>query len=177
MTIMLAIAVVGHKKSGKTTTTENLVRELSRRGYKIANIKHIHEPNFTIDTPKKDTWRYTQAGAKTILAISATEIATIEKTSTNNLPIEAFLRRCKGNDIIFIEGLKEQVAKKRNILKVSVNKTQQDAAEAQRTYSPILAFSGTYNTQQLYPDIPYINTLTHCEKLADLIEQKLKRSK
>ncbi len=171
---MLVVAVVGHKKSGKTTTTENLVCELTRRGYKVANIKHVHESGFTIDTPKKDTWRYAQAGAKTILAISATEIATIEKTQTDRLPIEAFLHRCKGNDIIFIEGLKEQVAKKRTIQKISVNKTQQDAVEAKRIYKPILAFSGPYNTQQLYPDIPYIDTLTDCVKLADLVEQKLK---
>lgn len=170
---MLVVAVVGHKKSGKTTTTENLVRELTCRGYKIANIKHVHEPDFTIDTPKKDTWRYAQAGAKTIVVISATEMATIEKTPTDSLPIETFLRKCKGNDVVFIEGLKEQVAKKRNILKISVNKTQQDAIKAKQTYKPILAFSGPYNTEHLYSDIPYIDTLTHCEELADLIERRL----
>jgi len=172
---MLAVAVVGHKKSGKTTTTENLVRELTNRGYKIAAIKHVHEPNFTIDTPKKDTYRYAQAGAKTVLTISDKEIATIEKTQTDNLPIETFLCKCKGNDIVFIEGLKEQVAKKLKILKISVNKNQDEAINAQQTYRPILAFSGPYNTQKLNPKIPYLDTLTNLEKLADLVEQNLKK--
>ena len=174
---MLVVAVVGHKKSGKTTTIENLVGELTRKGYKVANIKHVHESNFTIDTPKKDTWKYAQAGAKTILAISATEIATIEKIQTDKLPIETFIRKCKGNDIVFIEGLKEQVAKKHRIQKISVNRNQQDAAEAKQNYKPIIAFSGPYNTKQLYPKIPYIDTLTEREKLATLIEKKIKTSK
>ncbi len=170
---MLIVAVVGHKKSGKTTTTENLIRELTKRGYKVAAIKHVHEPNFTIDTPKKDTYRYAQSGAKTILAISATEIATIEKTQTNDLPLETFLHKCKGNDIVFIEGLKEQVAKKSNILKISVNKNQDEATSAQQTYKPILVFSGPYNTEKLKTKIPYIDALTNAGSLADLIEQKL----
>ena len=170
---MLVIAVVGHKKSGKTTTTENLIRELTKRGYKVAAIKHVHEPNFTIDTPKKDTYRYAQSGAKTILAISASEIATIEKTLTNDLPLETFLHKCRSNDIVFIEGLKEQVAKKSNILKISVNKNQDEVISAQQTYKPILAFSGPYNTEKLTAKIPYIDALVNVEKLANLIEQKL----
>ncbi len=47
---MRVIAVVGRKKSGKTTTIENLVRELTKRGLNIAVIKHISKPDFTIDT-------------------------------------------------------------------------------------------------------------------------------
>jgi molybdopterin-guanine dinucleotide biosynthesis adapter protein len=170
---MLIVAVVGNKKSGKTTTTENLIREMTKRGYKVAAIKHVHEPNFTIDTPKKDTYRYAQSGAKTILAISATEIATIEKIQTDDLSLETFLHKCKGNDIVFIEGLKEQVAKKSNILKISVNKNQDEATSAQQTYKPILAFSGSYNTEKLNAKIPYIDALTNAGNLADLIELKL----
>jgi molybdopterin-guanine dinucleotide biosynthesis protein B len=170
---MLIVAVVGHKKSGKTTTTENLIHELTKRGYKVAAIKHVHEPNFTIDTPKKDTYRYAQSGAKTILAISTNEIATIEKTQTEDLPLETFLLKCKGNDIVFVEGLKEQVSKKSNIFKISVNKNQDEATSAQQTYKPILAFSGPYNTEKLSTKIPYIDALVNVSKLADLIEQKL----
>ena len=173
MIFMLIVAVVGHKKSGKTTTTENLIRELTKRGYKVAALKHVHEPDFTIDTPKKDTYRFAQSGAKTILAISATEMATIEKTSTDNLPIKVFLQKCKGNDIVFVEGLKEQVAKNSKILKISVNKNQDEATKAQEIYKPILAFSGPYNTEKLNSKIPYIDTMTDVEKLVDIIEQKL----
>ena len=78
---MQAIAVVGTKKSGKTTTIENLTRELTKRGYKVATIKHINEPDFTIDTLGKDTWRYAQAGAKTIISVATNETAIIQKTN------------------------------------------------------------------------------------------------
>jgi molybdopterin-guanine dinucleotide biosynthesis protein MobB len=44
-------------------------------------VKHIPEPNFTIDREGKDTWRYAQAGATTVVGVSADEIATIEKGS------------------------------------------------------------------------------------------------
>ena len=50
------IAVVGSKRSGKTTTVETMVEELSSRGYRIATVKHISEQNFTMDTKGKDTW-------------------------------------------------------------------------------------------------------------------------
>ncbi|MCJ7559854.1 molybdopterin-guanine dinucleotide biosynthesis protein B, partial [Candidatus Bathyarchaeota archaeon] len=67
---MQAIAVVGSKKSGKTTTIENLVRELTKKGYKVAAIKHVSEPDFTIDTAGKDTWKFAKAGAKTIISVA-----------------------------------------------------------------------------------------------------------
>ena len=54
----VVIAVVGIKSSGKTTTIEALTKELTKRGYKIAVVKHIPEPDFTIDTVGKDTWRF-----------------------------------------------------------------------------------------------------------------------
>ena len=57
----IVIAVVGSKASGKTTTIEILTKELSRKGYKIAAVKHIPEKNFTIDKKGKDTWRFAKA--------------------------------------------------------------------------------------------------------------------
>jgi len=62
------IGVVGGKKSGKTTTIEILTRGLTKRGYTVAVAKHISETNFTLDTEGKDTWRFVQAGAKTVVA-------------------------------------------------------------------------------------------------------------
>ncbi|UCF45147.1 MAG: molybdopterin-guanine dinucleotide biosynthesis protein B, partial [Candidatus Bathyarchaeota archaeon] len=103
---MQIIAVVGSKKSGKTTTTENLIRELTERGYKVAAIKHISEADFTIDIAGKDTWKFAKAGAKTIISIAANEIATIEKGITESVSLETLLKKCRGNDVVLIEGLK-----------------------------------------------------------------------
>ncbi|MEM3055386.1 MAG: molybdopterin-guanine dinucleotide biosynthesis protein B, partial [Candidatus Bathyarchaeia archaeon] len=94
------IAVLGSKESGKTTTIEALTRELTSRGYKVAAVKHIPEKNFTIDTKGKDTWRFAEAGAKTVVGISPKEVATIEKGSANNFSLEAIIEKCQDSDII-----------------------------------------------------------------------------
>ncbi len=169
----IVVAVVGSKKSGKTTTIENLIRELSLRGYKVAAIKHISEPDHTIDTPGKDTWRYAQAGAKTVVSVTAYEIATIEKRSLETVSLPQLIKKCHGNDIIFIEGLKKKVAKRKDIAKIVVTKTMNESVNAIETYEPILAFSGPYSTKNLNFEIPYENALENPAQLADIIETNL----
>jgi len=114
-----AIAVIGIKKSGKTTTIENLIRELTKRGYNVAVIKHISEPDFTIDKPGKDTWKFAQAGAKTIITAATNETTTIEKIQLEKIPLGALLKKCAENQIILIEGLKKQIANNKNIPKIN----------------------------------------------------------
>ena len=167
------ISVIGTKKSGKTTTTENLIEELTKRGYRVAAIKHVPErENFTIDTPGKDTYRYAQHGAKTVIAVSANEIATIEKIQAETVPFEKLIEKCAGNDIVLVEGLKHTVAKKLDVPKIAVVKTQNEAQHALEAYEPIIAFSGPFNTEKLIPSIPYADATKNPEKLADLIERK-----
>ncbi len=165
------IAVVGGKKVGKTTTTENLISELTKRGYKVAAIKHISELDWTIDTPGKDSYRFAQHGAKTVIVVGKDEIATLEKIPTENIPISTLLKKAKGYDIFITEGFKKTVAKKTTIPKIAVVTNQEEAETAQKTYKPILAFSGKYNPQN--PRIPYVNGLTEPRKLADLAEKKV----
>jgi molybdopterin-guanine dinucleotide biosynthesis protein MobB len=168
------IAVVGGKKVGKTTTTEKLITELTKRGFKVAAVKHVSETDFTIDTPGKDTWRYAQAGAKTILVLSPNEITTIEKGKNKNIRLKTLLERCKHNDIVFIEGLKNLIATNKTIPKIVVTTSQEQAADALQKYIPILAFSGPYNIKTLKSTIPYADALTNSKKLADTVENILK---
>ena len=170
---MRVIAVVGTKKSGKTTTTENLIRELTARSYRVATIKHVSEPDFTIDTPGKDTWRYAQAGAKTIVSVAANEVATIEKVALENVPFETLLKKCRGNDIVLIEGLKKTVSQKRKLPKLVVVKSRDEALNAMEVYKPILVFSGPYNTENIDGEIPYADATKSLGKLADIIEKRL----
>jgi molybdopterin-guanine dinucleotide biosynthesis protein B len=168
------IGVIGGKKSGKTSTIEILTRELTKRGYKVAVAKHIPEPNFTIDTEGKDTWRYTQSGAKTVLAASANEVATIEKTRAN-LPLKEILHRCKGSDIVFLEGFRKLVAEDKSIHKIVVAESTQDIEEAVKVFMPILAFTGPYSPRKANPKIPYIDILTHGKEMADLVEKVVRK--
>jgi molybdopterin-guanine dinucleotide biosynthesis protein B len=170
---MKVVAIVGSKSSGKTTTIEVLTRELTRRGYKIAAVKHIPEPDFTIDTKGKDTWRFAKSGAKTIISVASNEITTIEKVDEESFSLKKILKKCEGNDIVFLEGFKELVSKNRGIQKIVVAKSEREALEALKSFNPILAFTGPYSTENLKLKIPYIDVLKNPEKIANIIEKTI----
>jgi molybdopterin-guanine dinucleotide biosynthesis protein MobB len=167
------IAVVGSKSSGKTTTIEALTRELAKRGYKIAVVKHIPEPDFTIDTVGKDTWRFAQSGAKTIISIASNEIATIEKVKTENFPLKEILQKCKGHDIVFLEGLRKFAARKKDIHKIVAVKSAKEILEVAKNFEPILAFTGPCSTCQLNLNIPCVDVLKNPRKIADIVEKTI----
>ena len=169
----VVIAVVGGKSSGKTTTIEALTRELTKRGYKIAVIKHIPEPDFTIDTAEKDTWRFAQSGAKTIISIASNEIATIEKIKANNFSLKKILQKCRGHDIVFLEGFKQFISREKSIHKIVVVTSAREASEASKNFEPILAFTGPYSAEKLNLKIPYVNVLKSPERIADIVEKVL----
>lgn len=169
------IIVVGSKKSGKTTTIEALTRELVKRGFKVAVVKHVSEPNFTIDTEGKDTWRFAQAGAKTVVLASSNELATIEKTDGKELSLDMILRKCEGMDIVFFEGLRKLVGKNKDIHKIVVVRSAEEALEALKNFAPILAFTGTYSTESLDLTVPYVDLLKNLKKLADIVESVVKK--
>jgi molybdopterin-guanine dinucleotide biosynthesis protein MobB len=170
------VAVVGSKKSGKTTTTEVLIKELTGRGYRIAAVKHVSERNFTIDQAGKDTWRFAKAGARTIISVAAGEIATIEKVRLEDLPLETILKKCGDNDLVFIEGLKGLVGKNKDVQKIVVVKASDEAVRAMKSFNPILAFSGPFSTEPLGLGVLYADALRNPKKLADIVEETLTRS-
>jgi len=165
------IAVIGSKSSGKTTTIEVLTRELTKRGYKVAAVKHIPESNFTMDREGKDTWRFARSGAKTIISVASREIATIEKVDVQSFSLEEILQKCKGNDLVFLEGFRRLVGKNQNIPKIVAVKSTEEALEASKNFEPILAFTGSFPTEILNLKVPYISVLENSEKIADLVEK------
>jgi len=169
------IAVVGNKGSGKTITIEVLTKELTKRGYKIAVVKHIPEPNFTIDTEEKDTWRFAQSGAKTIVSVASDEIATIEKIDTTSFSLEEILQRCKGIDLVFLEGFKKLVGKNQDIPKIVTVKSAKEALEASETFKPILAFTGLYPIETLNLSVPYLSVLENRKEIVDIVEKNVKK--
>lgn len=124
------VAVVGEKKSGKTSAIEPIVKLLSAKGYRTCVFKHVSEPDFSIDTPKKDSWRFTQAGAQTVLTVARGEVATIRKIDTTSLDLDQVLDFARdGYDLILLEGFKGLVEGDERIPKI-VTATTRQAAEA-----------------------------------------------
>ena len=105
------ISIVGKSDSGKTTLLEKLVPELTRRGYRIATIKHdVH--GFEVDQEGKDSWRHKQAGAHTVVISSPNKIALIRDVEKDLNLEEIRERLIQDVDLILSEGYKKDVQPK-----------------------------------------------------------------
>ncbi|MGC8999120.1 MAG: molybdopterin-guanine dinucleotide biosynthesis protein B [Candidatus Bathyarchaeia archaeon] len=175
--IATIIAVLGSKESGKTTTIEALTRELTRRGYKVAAVKHIPEEDFTIDTKGKDTWRFAEAGAKTIVSISPKETAIIEKGEISNLTVEGIVEKCQNSDIILIEGFRKLLGENPDVPKIVAVKSREDVAEALKTFKPIIAFTGPYPVMGKDLPAPYFDVFRESAELTELVEKIIREKR
>jgi molybdopterin-guanine dinucleotide biosynthesis protein B len=168
------IAVVGSRHSGKTTTTEAIVKGLTKKGYQIATAKHIHQPDFTIDTKGRDTWKHTQAGAQTTIAVAQNELTTITKTNTTKLTLKDITHNIPNNtDIIILEGFRGLIAQDPTVPKIVTAKNKTEINEAQHVFKPILAFSTPLHKQKTdTTKTPQINVLKEPQKLINIIDQR-----
>ena len=86
------VSVVGRSNSGKTTLLERLVRELSRRGWRVGTVKHhVHGP-VTVDVPGKDSWRHKQAGALAVV-LASDSTCFLVRDIPDPLPLEEIVHR------------------------------------------------------------------------------------
>ena len=100
------IGIAGWKKSGKTTLVVRLIEEFTRRGLKVASVKHAHH-NFQIDDAETDSARHRRAGAAQVAVVSAKRWALIRELSGAPEPdladVIAQLGPC---DLVIVEGYK-----------------------------------------------------------------------
>jgi len=99
------VSFVGTSGTGKTTLIEGSVRELKKRGYRVAVIKHAHH-GFEMDKPGKDTWRFAQAGSDMVLVSSPDRIAIIERVSEELWLPQLLTMVSDKVDIVLVEGYK-----------------------------------------------------------------------
>ena len=100
---MRAFSVIGITKTGKTTTIENIIRELKKRNYSVGSIKEIHFDSFAIDIPGTNTDRHRQAGSELVTARGYHET---DIMFPSKLPIEEILRYYE-QDYVVMEGVKD----------------------------------------------------------------------
>lgn len=100
------ISVVGKSNVGKTTLLEKLLAELKKRGYRVATVKHdVH--GFDIDRPGKDTWRYAQAGADTVIISSPSKVAMISRVEQEK-SLDQIAAMVVDVDLVLTEGYKRE---------------------------------------------------------------------
>ncbi len=99
------LTVVGKSDSGKTTLIERLVPALSRRGYRVATVKHDTH-GFEVDREGKDSWRHKKAGAFATLIASPFRLALIQDVDEDPSLESLRERYVRDVDIILAEGYK-----------------------------------------------------------------------
>jgi molybdopterin-guanine dinucleotide biosynthesis protein B len=110
------VSIVGKSDSGKTTLIEKLVPELTRRGHRIATVKHdVH--GFEVDREGKDSWRHKKAGAHTVVISSPQKAAVIRDVERDLNLAEIRDKLIRDVDLILSEGYKRDVQPKIEIFR------------------------------------------------------------
>ncbi len=102
----MIIGIYGFQDSGKTTLLEGTIRALSKKGYKVASMKHAPHDK-SVDREGKDTWRHWKAGSDPVVFISNIETSIIKHSNTPEEEVVAMIEREFRPDVIIIEGSKE----------------------------------------------------------------------
>ena len=159
------ISIVGRSNTGKTTLIEKLVPEFSRRGYRVATIKHAAR-GFEIDREGKDSWRHKKAGAYKTILISPTEMALMEVLEREYSIEELIDLYIKDADVVLLEGHKNNPYPKIEVLRKDVEPLYRGGSgkEDQR-----IAVVGD---EKQDVGIPHFH-MDEIQKLADLIEKNI----
>ena len=106
---MKVFSICGVSRSGKTTTAEAIIKELTSRGRRVGSIKEIHYERFEIDPdPASNTRRHRQAGAGLVTARGLFET---DLLFPGKLPIEKILSFYEGEcDWVVMEGVADSAA-------------------------------------------------------------------
>jgi molybdopterin-guanine dinucleotide biosynthesis protein B len=159
------ISIVGKSGAGKTTLLEKLIRELKRRGYRVATVKHdVH--SFEIDHPGKDTWRHAQAGSDHVVIASPARIAHIQRVE-RELTLPEIAATINDVDIVLTEGYKRGPAPK-----IEVSRAEK-GNELLCTREELVAIA---TDQHFDMDVPQFE-LDDAAGLVDLIERTFSLSK
>lgn len=101
---MQIISIAGKKNTGKTSLTMRIIKSLTKRGYKVATIKHSHH-NMELDKEGTDTWKHKEAGAQLVVGIGSTTFFNVKQ----EMELERILFLIKimdDVDFVVIEGFK-----------------------------------------------------------------------
>lgn len=100
------IGIAGWKGSGKTALVERLIAELSRRGLKVATIKHTHHALRAHDGAT-DGERHARAGAVNVAVVAPAQWELAGERQSGAVPtLEELAERLGPADLILVEGFK-----------------------------------------------------------------------
>lgn len=97
----LAVAFTGPSNSGKTTAILNIANILSKK-YKLSIIKHDPKDKAVFDTQGKDSFKFSQTGAKVV--VTSPKKTTL--LTQQNMNLDEIINLLMPFDFLFVEGLK-----------------------------------------------------------------------
>lgn len=115
------ICVCGRKNMGKTTLIENLIKEFTDRGYKVAAIKHDGH-DFEPDVEGTDSFRFAKAGAYGTAVFSKNRVMMIKQIQ--EIREDLIFSFYPDADFILVEGLKNSSYPKIEIVRKGVSREQ-----------------------------------------------------
>ena len=174
------VSVIGRKNSGKTRLMVALLREMRRRGFRVASIKHGHHA-FETDERGRDSWRHFNEGeAEATLMAGEGKIALVMRMDGEPDPehlVRDFLTG-HGYDLVLIEGYKRGPFPKIEIWRRSVHdqplwEPYSDQAE---TYLAIVT-----DDERFRADVPVVlldedDSPSHVERLGGMLENLVLRA-
>ena len=149
---------------GKTTVIVGLIKELKKKGYSIATIKHdVH--GFDIDKEGKDTYKHRIAGAESVCISSKDRFAMIKEVK-EEVPLDKIISAVKDYDFIIVEGYKNS-----NLRKIEVARKKM-GTEIITNKDLLIALASDFN-----PPIEGIKTIdiNDYSALADIVEEEKNR--
>lgn len=167
---MKVIAVTSScKNSGKTSTVEALVKGLAAKGFSVGTIKQIHEDSFSIDTPQKDTWRHTEAGAKVVVTAAPKEVALIKRIKGERFAHAMELMSNEGLDVVIVEGNPPA-----DMPRILASRTPRAAEDRMKELKGVFCVT-SLSLESFYTDfpVPVLHPVKDIEKLLELTEARV----
>jgi molybdopterin-guanine dinucleotide biosynthesis protein B len=121
----LAIAFTGPSNSGKTTLIVKIA-EILTKDYQVAIIKNDPKDKASFDTEGKDSYKFSQTGAKTVV-VSPTRTTYFSQQSSD---LDEIIRMLGDFDILLVEGLKTLPLPRIAIFRDKIDESYLDHSEA-----------------------------------------------
>lgn len=160
---MKVFSVYGITKSGKTTTIENIIKELKRRSYSVGSVKEIHYEKFAIDVEGTNTDRHRKAGSELVTARGYYETDIMFQRKLDVDEILQFYHQ----DYVVLEGVTDTEVPK--ILCASSPEEIHSKID-----DTVFAISGVISNEiKEYGGLPVINAVEDIKAMVDLVEEKV----
>jgi len=154
---------VGHSNAGKTTFVEKLLPALTRRGRRVATIKHAHH-QVELDTPGKDSWRYKHAGAVLSMLVTTSTLQLVADAIEEREPQQLARRFLGEADLVLAEGFSRADGQKIEVLR-------RDGGKPARCTPADGLIALVTDCPETYPELPHF-AIDDIDGVADFLLQR-----